>query len=124
MATKDARGNKLTCQNEECGSRFYDLNRDPPECPICATVYVIEQPAPPPEPEAQKEASKEEKPASGADKVAKDDPDAEAVDELADIETDDAISDDDADDTFLESDDEEEGGDVTGIVNVKKDDVD
>ncbi|MGH6815363.1 MAG: FYDLN acid domain-containing protein, partial [Hyphomicrobiaceae bacterium] len=29
MATKAERGTKRTCQNAECGSRFYDLNRDP-----------------------------------------------------------------------------------------------
>jgi uncharacterized protein (TIGR02300 family) len=48
MATKAAivdvraqRGTKRTCQNEECGARFYDLNRDPIACPICGTVYTI-----------------------------------------------------------------------------------
>ena len=29
MSTKAERGTKRTCQNPECGSRFYDLNRDP-----------------------------------------------------------------------------------------------
>jgi len=29
------------CKNPECGSRFYDLNRDPITCPICNTVYQI-----------------------------------------------------------------------------------
>ncbi|MCK5088929.1 MAG: FYDLN acid domain-containing protein, partial [Hyphomicrobiaceae bacterium] len=35
MATKQNRGTKRTCQNSECGSRFYDLNRTPIACPIC-----------------------------------------------------------------------------------------
>ena len=39
---KADRGTKRTCQNEECGSRFYDLNRDPITCPACNTVYVID----------------------------------------------------------------------------------
>ena len=39
-ATKAARGTKRTCQNNECGARFYDLTRDPAECPICGTAYV------------------------------------------------------------------------------------
>ena len=39
-ATKAARGTKRTCQNTECGSRFYDLKREPAECPICGTAYV------------------------------------------------------------------------------------
>jgi hypothetical protein len=30
---KVQRGTKRTCQNPECGSRFYDLNRDPITCP-------------------------------------------------------------------------------------------
>lgn len=37
----NVRGTKRTCQNDACGARFYDLNRDPIECPICGTVYVI-----------------------------------------------------------------------------------
>ena len=41
MAKKAERGTKRTCQNSECGSRFYDLNRDPIVCPICQTVYRI-----------------------------------------------------------------------------------
>ena len=40
MSTKAQRGTKRTCQNPECGSRFYDLNRDPIVCPICESVYV------------------------------------------------------------------------------------
>ena len=35
MSTKAERGTKRTCQNPECGSRFYDLNRDPIVCPVC-----------------------------------------------------------------------------------------
>jgi uncharacterized protein (TIGR02300 family) len=41
MATKAARGTKRTCQNSECGARFYDLNRDPITCPICSSTYVL-----------------------------------------------------------------------------------
>ena len=37
MATKAERGNKRVCQN--CGSKFYDLMRDPIICPICQSVY-------------------------------------------------------------------------------------
>jgi uncharacterized protein (TIGR02300 family) len=54
MATKQDRGTKRTCQNSECGSRFYDLNRSPITCPICGSAYVIASSpgavaAPPPE---------------------------------------------------------------------------
>src|SRR5262249_50631003 len=41
MATKAERGTKRTCQNPECGSRFYDLNRDPITCPVCGAVYPL-----------------------------------------------------------------------------------
>jgi len=41
MSTKAERGTKRTCQNPECGSRFYDLNRDPIVCPICQTVLQL-----------------------------------------------------------------------------------
>ena len=41
-ANKVERGTKRTCQNPECGSRFYDLGRDPIICPICNTAYKIE----------------------------------------------------------------------------------
>src|SRR5262245_6004401 len=39
MSTKAERGMKRTCQNPECGSRFYDLNRDPIVCPICESAF-------------------------------------------------------------------------------------
>ena len=39
-ALKLERGTKRTCQNPECGERFYDLNRDPVTCPICNSVYA------------------------------------------------------------------------------------
>lgn len=45
MATQSARGVKRTCQNEECGARFYDLMHDPITCPICQTVFVPAAPS-------------------------------------------------------------------------------
>jgi uncharacterized protein (TIGR02300 family) len=116
MSTKQARGTKRTCQSSECGSRFYDLNREPITCPICGTIYELAS-------SPQYMAAAEEKSPRKARKV--DVPKvatAEAVDTevdpedaLADIETDDGdeIA-AEADETFLEED--EEGGDVTGIV--------
>jgi len=41
MPIQKKRGIKLTCQNEECGERFYDLNRKPIVCPICQAEYVV-----------------------------------------------------------------------------------
>jgi len=34
-------GTKRTCHN--CGSRFYDLNRNPIVCPVCETVFEPER---------------------------------------------------------------------------------
>ena len=41
MLTSKVRGTKRTCQNPECGSRFYDLGRDPVFCPICGFEYRL-----------------------------------------------------------------------------------
>ena len=40
-AIKAQRGTKRMCQNPQCGSRFYDLNRNPITCPICNSVYEV-----------------------------------------------------------------------------------
>ena len=40
MAVHAQRGTKRTCQNEECGARFYDLMRSPIKCPICQSAFV------------------------------------------------------------------------------------
>jgi len=41
MATNKDRGTKRTCQNGDCGARFYDLNRSPILRPICGSKYAI-----------------------------------------------------------------------------------
>jgi len=43
MSLKAERGTKRVCQS--CGSKFYDLNRDPITCPICQAVYEVSVPA-------------------------------------------------------------------------------
>jgi uncharacterized protein (TIGR02300 family) len=43
MSTNKAeRGTKRTCQNPECGQRFYDLNHSPIVCPVCESAYKPE----------------------------------------------------------------------------------
>jgi uncharacterized protein (TIGR02300 family) len=37
-----ARGAKHTCGNDECGKRFYDLNRSPLDCPYCGVTLDME----------------------------------------------------------------------------------
>ncbi|MEQ1715022.1 MAG: TIGR02300 family protein [Hyphomicrobium sp.] len=41
------RGTKRTCQGEPCGLRYYDLNKDPIECPHCGSGYVPPLPVAP-----------------------------------------------------------------------------
>jgi uncharacterized protein (TIGR02300 family) len=43
MSIKAERGTKRVCQS--CGSKFYDLNRDPIICPICQSVYQLSGPS-------------------------------------------------------------------------------
>src|SRR5262245_10149324 len=50
---KALRGTKRTCQNPECGSRFYDLNRQPITCPACGAVYELALKAPQAPPSGQ-----------------------------------------------------------------------
>jgi len=128
--TKEARGTKRTCQNEECEAKFYDLNRDPIVCPVCDAVYKLA-------PEAQEEeievvaptpvrakAAEPEKEAADGDEVADED-DALVSLEEADAELgNDDDDDDEAEDTFLADDDEDDAGGVEDIIGggVKKDD--
>jgi hypothetical protein len=35
-----ARGTKHTCGNDDCGKRFYDLNRSSLDCPYCGVTLV------------------------------------------------------------------------------------
>jgi uncharacterized protein (TIGR02300 family) len=117
MATKAARGTKRTCQNPECGSRFYDLNRDPIVCPICQSVYKIASaPQPVAAPVVDERARKPKKPEVGEEGVAAPDlPLVEGEEALADLETaEEPIAADD-EETFIEP-EEEDGGDVSGIL--------
>ena len=105
MATNKDRGTKRTCQNGECGARFYDLNRSPIVCPICGSKYAIAHSttaaaAVVPQEKAPRKVKREEfvEPAVAAE--------AEAEEALVDV---------DADETFLEE-EEEDGGDVTNII--------
>ena len=116
MATNKDRGTKRTCQNGECGARFYDLNRSPIVCPICGSKYAIAHSttaaaAVVPQEKAPRKVKREEfvEPAVAAE--------AEAEEALVDVEadeTEDAAA-AEADETFLEE-EEEDGGDVTNII--------
>lgn len=111
MAKKADRGTKRTCQNASCGSRFYDLARDPITCPVCGTVYALAV-----VPVAEEKVRRPiKKPEYTAPAPASELPEAEGEDALVDAEAgDEAIAGDD-DETFLEE-EEEDGGDVSGII--------
>src|SRR5215831_13267658 len=113
-ASKLERGTKRTCQNSECGAKFYDLNREPIVCPICNTGYSLALAAPTPPTWTvrpyQKPVKKRE--------VTIDDirPDAVAEgDELAPIEVEEEPAAED-DETLIEE-VEEDSPDVAGMID-------
>ncbi len=121
MSTKAERGTKRTCQNADCGSRFYDLNRDPVVCPVCETTYQIEASpkllaAAPAGTEKAAQRKPPRKPAYPVEEVKTEEaPDADAEVALADIEGEEEPAVADEDETFLEA-EEEDGSDMTNII--------
>jgi uncharacterized protein (TIGR02300 family) len=121
-AVKAPRGTKRMCQNPQCGSRFYDLNRNPITCPICNSVYEVRvqtisvapsRPAPRPA----------KKPAPFVPDQVKTDVPAEEAEEVVALEdAEEVVVEGDADETFLEQ--EEESSDVSGIIDAPVDDAD
>jgi uncharacterized protein (TIGR02300 family) len=113
MSTKAERGTKRTCQNPECGSRFYDLNRDPIVCPICQTVFQLN--ATPAEAMAAAPPAQEARAAARRPEPANAVPSAEEEDALPPIEDDEEPAGAEEDETFLEA-EEEDGSDMTNII--------
>ncbi|MGB7973155.1 MAG: TIGR02300 family protein [Roseiarcus sp.] len=117
--SKPELGNKRQCQN--CGAKFFDLNKDPIVCPKCGTVF---QGAP--RARAAAKAEEEEEDAevvtpAGVEVVSLDE--VEASEEKAaaepvvdDIDVEDDAEDDTADDPFLEE-EEEDDDDVTNLID-------
>lgn len=116
MSVKAERGTKRTCQNNQCGARFYDLNRDPAICPICQTAYdlslapqTVSVAAPRPT-EARKPVKKPVFPVEKPEET----PEAEADETLVALEDEEAAPAPD-DETFLEE-EEEDGADMSNII--------
>jgi uncharacterized protein (TIGR02300 family) len=113
MSTKAERGTKRTCQNPECGSRFYDLNRDPIICPICQSAFQLH--VSPAEAAAAAAASQEAARAAARRPKTEDVPTAEDEDALPAIEGEDETEAGEEDETFLEP-EEEDGSDMENII--------
>ena len=107
-------GAKRQCQN--CGTKFFDLGRDPIVCPKCSTVFeavAVTRTAARAAP-VRDEAEAEVDPA-GVETVSLEEVEAGEKTEAA-AEDDLEVEDEPADDTFLEE-DEEENDDVSGLID-------
>jgi uncharacterized protein (TIGR02300 family) len=108
-------GSKRQCQN--CGAKFFDLNKDPILCPKCGSTF---QPPALSRSAARAAVADEEEtelPEAGAEIVSLEDAEAgeEKVAAVADDDVD--LGDDDAvDDTFLEE-EEEDSDDVSNLID-------
>jgi uncharacterized protein (TIGR02300 family) len=110
-------GSKHQCQN--CGAKFFDLNKDPIVCPKCGTVFqgaaARARAAAKPEEEETEVATP-----AGVDVVSLDE--VEASEEKAaepavdDLEVEEDADNDAADDPFLEE-EEEDDDDVSNLIN-------
>jgi uncharacterized protein (TIGR02300 family) len=111
-------GTKRIC--EDCGAKFYDLNKNPATCPKCGhsfdplAAFTEKQPvkeiAPAAEtPEEDEDELEEDEDAISLDEMVEEDDDAEDETALPDFE-DAPLDDDDADDddTLLDTDDDED----------------
>jgi uncharacterized protein (TIGR02300 family) len=123
MATKETadldikalRGTKRTCQNPECGSRFYDLNREPMTCPVCGTVYELALTVPQAASPAQTQRPQAKKPAAPPVGPKPDDAPEVEGDELVAIEGDEETVEVETDDALIEEEDEDPN--VDGIID-------
>ena len=105
-ASKLERGTKRTCQNPDCGERFYDLNRDPITCPICDSVYAIALQAPPQA--ITRPTPRSFKPSARISNEPKQEvPTVEDGEELAALEVEEEAAPAEEDDTFIEEVDED-----------------
>ena len=114
-AMKLERGTKRTCQNRDCGSRFYDLSRDPITCPICNTVYSIALQPSPVVPTRVLPRPYKKPPAFVPDQPKQEIPAENADAELATLEDEEGSAPDDEDATIIEEHDED-SPDMSDIV--------
>ena len=114
-------GTKRQCQN--CGAKFFDLNKDPIVCPKCGTVFQVAAAArarPAAKPDEEEEDAEVAVPAGvevvSLDEVEAGEEKAAAEPVVDDIDVEDDAEEDAADDPFLEE-EEEEDDDVTNLID-------
>lgn len=106
------RGTKRQCLH--CGTKFYDLHRDPILCPNCGKVFLLSEARPPRyAKEEEEEVEVEEVPDVAAPEIVSlDEVEAEegTEDEIPDVEDVEDVEDigDDDSDVFLEEEDDED----------------
>jgi uncharacterized protein (TIGR02300 family) len=131
MSVKAARGTKRVCQN--CGSKFYDINRTPITCPICQSIFQQQESRSKPV-IGNAVADEDDDAISPAttsvdlvslDEVAEAENDLPDIDEdgLVDIDDEDADLKVDADEPFIE-DEDDSGDDVSGLLGGGRDEDD
>lgn len=121
MSSKLERGTKRLCQ--ECGSKFYDLNRDPIICPMCGAAFLDEAAAHKVDHIADSDDSEDIADViDGPEIVSLEEVEAEQDSDVPKLDDEDIDIDDDAelpsaddDDVFLEEDDDG-NTDVSGII--------
>lgn len=123
---KDEWGVKRLCA--ACGARFYDLHRDPVDCPKCEATYT-----PAPAPGSKGKVSKAAAAPVAAAKVEDDeDEDVAVVEEVVidddevvvDADADDDDDDDSVDNSVLLADDDDDDDDLGDFAPVNDDDKD
>ena len=116
-------GLKRTCLG--CGTRFYDMQRDPIVCPSCEAEFDPLALVRPRRARAAAAASQAKAKAAAAAAVPEVEAEAEIVEDDA-IEIDDAaidLDDDDDDDIIPDDDDDDDDVDVSEVVDKAKDDT-
>jgi uncharacterized protein (TIGR02300 family) len=131
MSVKAARGTKRVCQN--CGSKFYDINRTPITCPICQSVFQQQESRLKPivgnavvdEDDDAISPAMANVDMVSLDEVAEAENDLPEIDDdgLVDIDDEDTDLKADADEPFIE-DEDDSGDDVSGLLGGGRDEDD
>jgi uncharacterized protein (TIGR02300 family) len=111
--TKPELGNKHQCQN--CGTKFFDLNKNPIICPKCATVFHA-APASRVVQRATVVDDEEADPEAAADIISLQDVEAGEDKASPDVDDEVELEDEEADETFL-AEEEEEDDDVSDLID-------